>query len=109
MKARITTMFATAVVALAFAASALAAPHQGTIRGWSHSPSGAKTWTIKPWTIKPWSTGRDYTRPGTIKGWALTPNPWGSRGQIAPNPSSIRLVKPNPTCIRGSAQAVKGW
>jgi hypothetical protein len=123
MKARITTVVATAVVALAVAGGALAAPHQTTIRGWSHGPSGAKTWnvrgwdytrpsasagwtsyhpgTVKPWTVKTWQ----------IKAWSVKPNPWasrgsiapnpsGSRGSIAPNPTGARRVKPNPTMIR---------
>jgi hypothetical protein len=114
MKARITTVFAAAIVALAVAGSALAAPHQSTIRGWSHGPSGAKTWTVKPWTVKAW----DYTRPGSVKGWnikawAVKPNPTGARGSyeaFKPNPMGIRggalVYKPNPTCIRGGATAV---
>jgi hypothetical protein len=99
MKARIATVFATAIVALAVAGGALAAPHQNTIRGWSHSPAGLKAWNAKGW---------DYTRPGTvkiwnikpwqIKGWALKPNPSGARG----GPTSL---KPNPTCARGGATA----
>jgi len=104
MKARITTLFATAVVALAVAGGALAAPHQNTIRGWSHGPSTSKSWTVKPWAVKGW----DYTRPGAVK-----PNPTSIRGSydaIKPNPlgsrGSISAIRPNPSCIRGAATAV---
>jgi hypothetical protein len=86
MKARIITVVATAIVALAFAATALAAPHQSGIASRSHSPAATAGWTYSPTEIKPW----DVTRPAKVK----------------PNPSSIRLVKPNPTCIRGS---IHGW
>jgi hypothetical protein len=87
MKARITLVFATAVVALAVAGGALAAPQQSGIASWSHSPLGATVWTsYAPTEIKPW----DVNRPANVK----------------PNPMSIRLVKPNPSCIRGAA---KGW
>jgi hypothetical protein len=81
MKARITIVFATAVVALTVAGSALAAPHQSTVKGWS---------TKAPATIKP---------------WAVKPNPMGIR-TVKPNPMSIRTSRPNPTSIRG---AVKAW
>jgi hypothetical protein len=77
MKARIATLFATAVAALTITGGALAAPQHNSIHGW------------------------DYTRPGAVK-----PNPSGIRGSydaVKPNPWSIRLVKPNPSCIRGAA------
>jgi hypothetical protein len=74
MKARVTLVFATAVLALAVAGGALAAPQQSGIASWSHSPLGVTAWTsYSPTEIKPWS---------------------------------IRLVKPNPSSIRGAA---KGW
>jgi hypothetical protein len=132
MKARITTVFATAVVALAVAGGALAAPHQNTIRGWSHGPAGAKTWTVKTWGIRSW----DYTRPSASAGWTSydatgrplwpiigffglkasdankpgTVKPWNVRG-FTVKPWSVKgwSYKPNPSGIRGGAQAVKGW
>jgi hypothetical protein len=84
MKARITIVFATAIVALAVAGGALAAPHQAAVKGWDYTRPG----TVKVWNTKPWQ----------IKAWA-----------VKPNPSCIRLVKPNPSGIRGAANAVKGW
>jgi hypothetical protein len=84
MKARITTVLATAVVALAVAGGALAAPHQNTIRGWSHGPSGAKTWNVRGW---------NYNRPGTVK-------PWSVKGWA---------YKPNPTSLRGRAPMQSSW
>jgi hypothetical protein len=99
MKARITLVFATAVLALAVAGGALAAPQQSGIASWSHSPLGATVWTsYSPTEIKPW----DVNRP------SAHPDPCASRCPVAskPDPMSIRLVKPNPTCIRGAA---KGW
>jgi hypothetical protein len=94
MKARITIAFATAVVALAVAGGALAAPQQNTIRGWSHGTGGAKTWAVnRPGTVKPWN----------IRGWAVKPNPSGARGSYQPNPSGARRFRPNPTSIRGGA------
>jgi hypothetical protein len=95
MKARIITLFATTVVALAAAGGAFAAPHQTSIHGWSHGPS-------------------DYNRPSASAGWtsynATKPNPvatvGGSRGSLVkPNPSMIRLVRPNPMSLRGAASA----
>jgi hypothetical protein len=101
MKARITIVFGTAVMALALAGGALAAPQQSAVRSLSHGPSGgAKTWSIG---------GADYTRPS-----AVTPHPWAIRGSydaVKPNPSSARgsydAVKPNPSGARGSYEAIK--
>ena len=67
MKARLATVLATAVVALALATGALAASH--------HS---------------------DYMGPAASTGWAsydafaVKPNPWGSRGSYRPNPTGAR-------------------
>jgi hypothetical protein len=94
MKARITIVFATAVVALTVAGGALAAPHQNTIRGWSHG-AGAKTWDAnRPGTVKSWN----------VRGWAVKPNPSCARGSYEPNPSGSRgSYKPNPLGMRGAA------
>ena len=96
MKARITIVLATAIAALTVAGGALAAPHQSTVRGWSHGSGGAKTWdmnrpgTVKPWAVKAWGIRSwDANRPATVKTWAV--KGWARR--------------PNPTCIRGAASA----
>ena len=92
MKARITTVFATAIVALALATGALAAPHQTTVKGSDYASANAGWTSYNPFASTGW-TSYDPT--------ATKPNPWGSRGSIG-----ARLVRPNPTMIRGS---VHGW
>jgi hypothetical protein len=66
MKTRITTVAATAVAALAVATGALAAPHQGNVRGWDANRPA----TVKPWLVK--------ANPMGIR--LVKPNPWASRG-----------------------------
>jgi hypothetical protein len=77
MKARITTVFATAVMALALATGALAAPHQSTVKGSdyeSYNPLASIGWTsYNPFASAGWTS----YNPLRIK-----PNPWGSRGSI---------------------------
>lgn len=75
MKARITLVLATAVLALAVAGAALAAPQQSGISGWSHSPLATAGWSsYNPTEIKPW----DANRPGRL----VRPNPSGIRGSV---------------------------
>jgi hypothetical protein len=65
MKARITAVLATLVVALSLVAGASAAPHKGTVKGWDYyngsswsglAPAASKTWSTKAWSVKPWAS-----------------------------------------------------
>jgi hypothetical protein len=84
MKARITIVFGTAVVALALAAGALAAP----VKGLDYTrPSASTGWTSYDafghplWPIIGFFGLRasDANRPGAVK-----PNPWSIRASVGP-------------------------
>jgi hypothetical protein len=76
MKARIS-------IILALAATAVAAL---TVASGAVLAPQQSTWTAKPLSIHGW----DANRPGAVK----------------PNPTGARLVRPNPSSIRGAA---RGW
>jgi hypothetical protein len=83
MKARITTVFATAVVALAVAGGALAAPHQSTVKGSDYAgydPFASTGWTsYNPFASTGWTSYNPLrTKPANITarsvhGWSLRP------------------------------------
>jgi len=120
MKARITALFAAAIVALALAVSAVAAPHQNGAKTWSHQAPGAiKTWSdannIKGWSdannhpswpiigffgLKTWSPAA--VKPGTMKQWTVrgwTVRGWTVRGW------GVGTVKP----WTSKSWSVKAW
>ena len=104
MKARITIVFATAIVALAVAGGALAAPHQSTVKGSDYASATAGWTSYNPFASVGW-TSYDPTAhadPCASRcASAAKPNPWGSRGSIG-----ALLVRPNPSSARGS---INGW
>ena len=104
MKARITIVFGTAVMALALAAGALAAPHQSTVKGSDYTrPSATAGWTsYDPLTIKPWSV-RVRSQPL----WPII----GFFGLKASAANRAGAVKPNPWVIRASVgtYATAAW
>ncbi len=75
MKARITIVFATAVVALAVATGALAAPHQSSVKGWDYMGPAGSSWSpydafaVKPSGVKLWSRPNPWSIRGTLKTW----------------------------------------
>ena len=84
MKARLTTVFAAAVGALALATGALAAPHQNGVKGWDYmGPAASTGWTsYDPFAHADPCASRCAS--------AAKPNPWGSRGSLRPNPTGAR-------------------
>ena len=89
MKARITLVFGTAVMALALAGGALAAPHQNGAKGWDYTrPSASVGWTSYDafghplWPIIGFFGLRagDVTSPAASAGWTsynpVTVKPW---------------------------------
>jgi opacity protein-like surface antigen len=105
MKARITVIFAAAIVALALAASAVAAPHQNGAKTWSHqAPTNGKTWNITGWShqagLKTWSDANN--RPE----WPII----GFFGLKGWSPADANAIKPWTTKQWTTKQwTVRGW
>ncbi|HEX7625431.1 MAG TPA: hypothetical protein VF379_00100 [Gaiellaceae bacterium] len=122
MKARITVIFAAAIVALALAASAVAAPHQNAIKTWSHqSPTNGKSWNITGWSHQSPTNGKSWNitgwshQAGGLKTWSDANNrpEWpiiGFFGLKGWSPADANAIKPwtmKQWTVRG--WTVRGW